>query len=82
MKIHIWTNGDPSVGISGQNATVDIETMEDSGINEPGERDIIRNKLKEAFSAIFDEKAHVAFEDELDVPDLDDHDRQCMDVRY
>lgn len=63
MKIYIWTHGDPSVGINGKNATVDLEgfifTEEDKE-----EREQLRAKLKVTYSDIFDERATVMFEDE------------------
>lgn len=63
MEIHIWTNGDPSVGLPGENATVEIEIPADFTAED---RNLVRTELQKAFSAIWDEKPHVAFQDELD----------------
>jgi hypothetical protein len=70
MKIHIWSHGDPSVGISGQNAT--IETHGDFAYDmDADESKLVKAELAHTFGIIFAEKAYVAFDDELNPPDED-----------
>lgn len=67
MKIYIWNNGDASVGIPGDSATVEMEIDPDY-LNEGG-RDEIRSHLRMAFDNIFGSgfRNTVMFEDELEV---------------
>lgn len=70
MKIHIWSEGDPSVGIPGCTATVEIDNMENWGTGGQAEtefiRDCTRDALKSAFMNIFDDgRVTVMYEDEL-----------------
>jgi hypothetical protein len=72
MKIHIWSDGDETVGSFGYRATVEMEyefqdDPEDDMVNPEADREYVRRCLANAFSAIWDDKAHVAFEDELKV---------------
>lgn len=60
MKIHVWCVGDPSVGISGANATVEIEGWDMTEFREE-----VKKSLTTCFGEIWDEKPHVVFEDEL-----------------
>lgn len=54
MKATIFCNGDPSVGINGSEATVDMP-YDDSLFEEPEVREGIRQTLKEAFAEIWDD---------------------------
>ena len=61
MKATIWSNGDPSVGINGNQAEVDMPYL---GEVDDEYRQGIRESLIMAFSDIFDDKAFVTFDDE------------------
>ena len=63
MKVSIWSDGDRSVGINGFSATVDIGDYED--LDEEN-RQYMREKLSECFGELWDETAHVMFDDEID----------------
>lgn len=69
MKIHVWGDGDSSVGISGCTATVEIDCMEiwtDDPETMKELRENTRQSLVETFRGIFDEKhVHVMYEDEM-----------------
>lgn len=76
MKISIWTNGDPSVGINGQSAEVEIIGGE--WIDEQEYREEVREILGNAFHEIFDDGfLTVAFEDELQSEDPETVEESC-----
>jgi hypothetical protein len=68
-KIHIWSNGDPSVGINGCSATVEIAGLKDLCSDDPEEQEAfllhVKKTLSESFQSIFDEKVNIAFDSEL-----------------
>lgn len=66
-KIFVFTDGDPSVGIGGQSATItaDGDCLLDTDDFDEVNREAIKNSLEEAFSDMWDEKAHVLFGNEL-----------------
>ena len=61
MKATIYSDGDRSVGIQPYGITIEIgiESIDDSE-----DRESIREKLADCFGEIWDDKAHVEFEDE------------------
>jgi len=61
MKATIWSNGDPSVGINGNQAEVDMPYL---GEVDDEYRQSIRESLATVFSEIFDDRAFVIFDDE------------------
>lgn len=60
MEIFIWTNGDSSVGLTGDNAKVTIE-----GEYDVSDREFIRSELKNLFGELWASKTHVAFKEEI-----------------
>lgn len=68
MKVSIWSDGDRSVGINGFSASVDIG---DFLTDDPDMRDDTRKRLAECFGELWDETAHVMFEDEMKDVDFD-----------
>lgn len=66
MKITVWSNGDPSVGIYGNEANIEIPYMDIADIDEYELRESWRGMLAETFSEMFDDKAKVMFEDEFE----------------
>lgn len=56
-RLHVWNEGDPSVGIQGSSAIVELNSADDS--------DLTRHALARAFEDIWDFDIHVASEDEL-----------------
>lgn len=65
MKITVWTNGDPSVGIAGEEANIDFPYRDIADIDDNESREDWRKKLIEAFSGMFDDRAKVMYEDEF-----------------
>lgn len=65
MKIYIWSDGDSSVGLNGNHATLDIEGLED--FLDEFYRKELREKFKSTFTDIFDDDVNVLFEDETEV---------------
>jgi len=62
MKIYIINEGDASVGLPGDYATIEFD---DLLLDDPDDRRDIREILQEAFSTIFDNvNTYVEFEDE------------------
>jgi hypothetical protein len=71
MKIHIWSNGDSSVGFLGCSATVEIDEFENWFYDQPevedNARKFIKTELTKVFSEIFDDgSTNVVFEDEIE----------------
>lgn len=62
IKATIWCNGDSSVGIPG--CSVVVDTHYDSSALDLEFREFVRTQLKESFSAIWDDKTYVVFDDE------------------
>ena len=62
-RIFVFTDGDPSVGIGGQSATItaDGDCIVDTDDFDEANWEAIKNSLAEAFSDLWDEKAHVLF---------------------
>ncbi|MBU2729323.1 hypothetical protein [Acidithiobacillus caldus] len=66
MIFHVWSHGDPSVGIPGNNAEVDISSVEDFDPEDRKEYiDTIKKCLSAAFSEIWDEPVHIASDEEV-----------------
>lgn len=61
MKVTIFSTGDPQAGIGGQEAVVEMPYFE---FVDEDHRQGARELLGEAFSEIFDDRAHVIFQDE------------------
>lgn len=62
-KIHIWSDGDSSVGINGESATV---TLDDFYIEDCEHKHKILCLLSSTFKDIFDDgRVHVAFDEDL-----------------
>lgn len=66
MKFHVWHNGDRSVGINGERATVEIDVEQYTSDEDRNEyiREI-KVTLIEAFTGLWDFKAYVMTEDEI-----------------
>jgi len=64
MKATIFSHGDPSVNIGGQEATVDLPYME---FDDMEHRLHVTASLIEAFSDIFEERAYVLFDDQCSI---------------
>lgn len=65
MKFHIWSDGDRSVGINGDQTELELNI---DGLDEQDRIEFIshaKEVLGKAFSELWDDKAHVATEDEL-----------------
>ncbi|OFC48747.1 hypothetical protein BAE30_13345 [Acidithiobacillus caldus] len=66
MIFHVWSDGDPSVGIPGNNAEVNIASVEDL---DPVDRkeyiDTIKKCPSTAFSQIWDESVHIASDEDV-----------------
>lgn len=70
-SVHVWTTGDMSVGLPGQNAVVQAEgdflidlTNYDEADRAPALQ-AFREKIKDAFQSIWDETPNVAFDYEV-----------------
>lgn len=62
-RIHIWSDGDPSVGINGDNASVVLENFY---IEDEDHKKEIRVAISCAFQQIFDDYlVKVAFDEDL-----------------
>ena len=61
IDVEVSTKGDPSVGIWGYQHTFKLDWL---GLDEPEERERVRQIFHEAFSELCDELADIAFEDE------------------
>ena len=59
MKFYVWCTGDRSVGIPGQEATVEMEVEKENVAD-------VKEMLKSAFGDIFDEKCHVMTDEEME----------------
>jgi hypothetical protein len=67
MIFHVWSHGDPSVGIPGNSAEVDISSEEDFDPEDRKEYiDTIKKCLRDAFSEIWGEPVHIASDEELE----------------
>ena len=65
VKLHIWTCGDPSVGINGDQADLDLDV---EGIDERDRAEFIshaKEVLGKAFSELWGEPAQVMTGDEI-----------------
>lgn len=66
MLFHIWTNGDSSVGLAGEGATLDTDVDCYDGEDRTEYIAAIKDALGEAFSSIWsDGRVHVATDQEL-----------------
>lgn len=63
MKYYIWSNGDPSVGINGCEATVTVPELENWFQDDKHFSDDVQNWLKKellnTFSELFGEKTYI-----------------------
>lgn len=65
LIVKIWSSGDYSVGISGNQATLDFGLPAEDVFADKEHRNFIRDKLKEIFGDLFDTGGlHVDFSDE------------------
>jgi len=71
--IHVWTDGDASVGICGESATITADgdnLFDSSNYGEPSDamREIekLRKDLAMTFGYLWDDKVHVIFDFETD----------------
>jgi len=58
-KFHVWHDGDPSVGIWGDSATVELH------VYDAEHESTIRSVLTQAFTELWDFRAHIVTEAEL-----------------
>jgi hypothetical protein len=65
MIFHVWSHGDPSVGIPGNNAEVDISVEDFDPEGRKEYIDTIKQCLSAAFSEIWDEPVHIASDEEV-----------------
>lgn len=63
MKVYIWNNGDPSVGIGREDAEIELF---DYNFEDDEHRNWFKKKLSEIFGEMFDGPVSVMFEDEIE----------------
>jgi len=66
MKVHIFSNGDPSAGINGNEAIIDFPYMDKEHWGDKEDLENVRITLAQSFSELFDGKVTVTFEDEIE----------------
>lgn len=64
LKINIMCHGDPSVGISGGDTTIDLQVCNDIFEEDKGFREDVRKRFKSIFDEIWDDNCTVLFSDE------------------
>ena len=65
VPLHFWHNGDRSVGLDGDRATVNLNVNGFDALDELEYIDHAKEILREAFSKLWDCRAHVATEAEI-----------------
>jgi len=74
-RLVVWCNGDPSVGISGDQATIEVCAASEAHKREIESDQDFREALVKVFSTLWDwapRHVHVLAVDECDVDDDDD----------